>query len=303
MNISSVTSTKFSIFKSAIRATVTAVVLGLPIKTGCDTFIRNINNELPKVEVSATVSSVLDKILAEGLATETLTNIRGGVTHTFSNSELQKLRKLLINSKIKKTYTFPVDSSIKPYIPSTGQFGSVRPQGRAHLGVDIYPKLYGRKPQKPVSVLSATDGVVVSVKKSPKHDPENLIANNIKIMAPDGKIYSYDHLGRPEDYPTAKFYPLKELGEIVHVGDTLGTVGKTGETEVWHLHLAVEDLDVQKAQLKSPIWKKLYKQYSVYSTPRGQVDPLNEKKSGEISKYLNKYKIDKGEKVDYVDDL
>lgn len=291
--------------QSTVRTAVTAALLSLPLNKGCDTFVRNINKEFPAVEITLKAKSVriLEEVLTSGYETEKQVNIRGGVTHSFKAEQLEKLRQTLLESGIQTNYTMPVDTAIAPYIPSTGQFGSIRPQGRAHLGIDIYPRLYGRKPKQPVAVLSATDGIVVSVKQSPEYDPKNLIANNIKIMAPDGKIYSYDHLGRPEDYKNSKYTPLKKLGEIVHAGDTLGTVGKTGETAVWHLHFAVEDLEAQKAQLKNPLWQKLFKKHSVYATPRGQVDPLNENKAGEISKYLNKYKIEKGEKVDYADNL
>lgn len=290
--------------KKTLRIAAAAVMLSIPLKTGTDMFVKSINREIPKLEIATKESvSILRKNLTENFKTEQIVNCRGGVTNTYTIECLEKLRETLMNSRQKTSYTLPIDSQIKAYIPSTGQFGSIRPQGRAHLGVDIYPRLYGRKPKKPVAVLSATDGIVVSVKESPKHDPKNLIANNIKIMAPDGKIYSYDHLGRPEDYKGAKYIPLKKLGETVNAGDTLGTVGKTGETDVWHLHFGVEDMDVQKEQFKNPIWQKLFKNHSVYATPRGQVDPLDSTKAGGISQILNKYQVDKGPKVDYVDKL
>lgn len=303
MRIPAIASNRFTKLKTNLRTVFTAALLCMPVKTGCDIFVKNINKEIPKIETTANVKNILNKALVEGFHIETQVNCRGGVTKTFHAEELEKLRQQLISSGIKTEYMLPVDSATGAYIPATGQFGSIRPQGRAHLGIDIYPRLYGRKPKQPVAVVSATDGIVVSVKESPAHDPKNLIANNIKIMAPDGKIYSYDHLGRSEDYKNAKYTPLKKLGEIIHAGDTLGTVGKTGETAVWHLHFAVEDLEAQKEQLKNPVWQKLFKNHSVYATPRGQVDPLDADKAGEISKYLNKYKIEKGAKVDYAGKL
>lgn len=288
--------------KNSAKYIAASIIAMTPIQCAKDTFVR----EFSKIGAQKIAVKYEAKYLAsliDGLPVTETVNCRGGVTHCFTDSAMAVLRQRLMSSGAKTTYTPPVDTLIKPYIPSTGQFGSVRPQGRAHLGVDIYPRLYGRKPKEPVAVVSATDGIVVSVKKSPEKDPKNLIANNIKIMSPDGKIYSYDHLGRPEDYKGAKYTPLKELGSFVNKGDTIGTVGKTGETDVWHLHLGVEDLDAKAVQEKSPVWRNLFKKYSVYATPRGQVDPLDSVKSGEIAKFLNKYRVDKGEKVSYLKDL
>lgn len=283
--------------KSPLKVLAAAIMLSIPTPAG-DSFSRCVATKAsPKANI------VLNEAMTKGMEIIENINCRGGITHCFDDISLKKLQKLITNSNTKNTFVFPIDSALHPYIPSTGQFGSVRPGGRAHLGVDIYPRLYGRKPKEPIAVLSATDGIVVSVKKSPEHDPKNLIANNIKILGTDGKIYSYDHLGRPEDYKNAKYTPLKNLGKIVHAGDTLGTVGKTGETEVWHLHLGVEDLAEKEKQMKNPVWQKLFKNYSVYATPRGQVDPLDSTKAGGISNILNHYKIDKGPKVDYLDKL
>ena len=281
---------------NAVKTGLTALLVCTPASVG-DSFCKVTTKTFePKAKV------VLTKSLTQGLEVIEDINCRGGATHSFSETAVKKL-KSIIASLDNKTYVFPIDTALHPYIPSTGQFGSIRPAGRAHLGVDIYPRLYGRKPKTPVAVVSATDGIVVSVKKSPEYDPKNLIANNIKILGTDGKIYSYDHLGRPEDYKNTKYTPLKKLGEVVHSGDTLGTVGKTGETDVWHLHLGVEDLDEKAKQLKNPQWQKLFKHHSVYATPRGQVDPLDSCKAGEIAKILNQYKTDKGPKVDYIDKL
>ncbi|MBS4760485.1 MAG: M23 family metallopeptidase [Clostridium sp.] len=280
--------------KQTAKAALIAMVSAFPLQTAQDQFVK-LAKETP---VSTTMSTI-----TKGLDIVQNINCRGGVTHCFSDSSMIVLKKRLTSSNIKTVYKLPVDTAIKPYIPSTGQFGSIRPQNRPHLGIDIYPRLYGRKPKEPVAVMSATNGIVVSVKKSPKKDPKNLIANNIKIMSPDGKIYSYDHLGRPEDYKNAKFTELKNIGDIVQAGDTIGTIGKTGETEVWHLHFGVCDLDVQKMQKKNPTWLMLFKNNTVYATPMGQIDPLNKEKAGKISEVLGLYKIDKGPKVDYLDKL
>lgn len=287
--------------KNSAKVIFAAILTLTPAGCGKDQFVKDFSTTITPIVQK--YEAKLSKSFADSLKVVETINCRGGATHSYSDSSLSVLRTRLVESGIKTNYTMPVDTLIKPYIPSTGQFGSLRPAGRAHLGIDIYPRLYGRKPKEPVAVLSATDGIVVSVKRSPEKDPKNLIANNIKVMSSDGKIYSYDHLGRPEDYKNAKYTPLKKLGEVVHAGDTLGTVGKTGETDVWHLHFSVEDADAQKIQEKSAVWKNLFKRHSVYATPRGQVDPLDSSKAGDISMYLNKYKIDRGEKVSYVRDL
>lgn len=266
-----------------------------------DEFIKVIEREAPSIIKK--VELRLEKKLADSLTIVEQVNARGGKTKCYNDSSLEVLKAKMLKSGFKNTYVFPIDSGINAYIPSTGQFGSPRPAGRPHLGIDIYPVLYGRKPKKPVAVMSAIDGIVISVKESPKKDPQNLIANNIKIMGTDGKVYNYDHLSRPEDYPNSKYFKLKELGSVVHSGDTIGTVGRTGETAVWHLHMGVNDLDSKQSQLKSDIWQKLFKKHSVYANPIGQVDPLDSTKAGNISEILNKYKIDKGEKVDYVKNL
>ena len=281
---------------TATKVLMSSFLLSLPTPLAKDTFTKTpqITEIIPRHIVPK-----LNKSLTKGLKIVENINIRGGVTHCYNDSSMLVLQKRLLNTGIKGQYTCPIDTAIKPYIPSTGQFGSIRPAGRTHLGIDIYPRLYGRKPKKPVAVVSATDGIAVSVKKSPQNDPNNLIANNIKIMAPDGKIYSYDHLGRREDYKGAKYTELKEIGSIIHAGDTLGTVGHTGETAVWHLHFSVEDLNIKKEQEHSTLWKDLHKRYSVYATPRGQIDPLDKEKAGTIADFLNLYRIDKGEKVSY----
>lgn len=286
--------------KSCTKYVAATIFSALPVRCGVDTFVKELQKDFPRVEVSI---KNLSESLTQGLDVIENVNCRGGLTKAYSDSALFELRTKFSQYGIKTDYTQPIDTMLRPYIPSTGQFGSLRHQGRAHLGIDIYPRLYGRKPKEPVPVLSVSDGIVVSVKKSPDKDPKNLIANNIKIMSPDGKIYSYDHLGRPEDYKGAKYTPLKPLGSIVLKGDTLGTVGKTGETDVWHLHFGVEDLDEKVLQQKNKVWQKLFKNYSVYAIPRGQVDPLNRNKAGCISEILNKYRLDKGEKVPYLNDL
>lgn len=294
---------KFNIKKTA-KVILTAVLLSTPAKVAQDSFVKNLPryDEILKCETLPQRIEKVQKSLKNFIPI-TVINERGGVSHTYCVEDLKKIQNILKTSRIKTSYVFPIDSALHPYIPSTGQFGSPRPAGRAHLGLDIYPQLYGRKPPKPVYITSATDGVVVSAKKSPEKDPKNLIANSIKIMSPDGKMYSYDHMARPEDYNGSKYFDIKTPGEYVKAGDTIGIIGRTGETAVWHLHMGVEDLNEMNRQLNNEQWQKLHKKYGVYAVPRGQVDPLNKLKAGEISDILNKYRIDKGPKVDYLDKL
>lgn len=294
---------KFNL-KHTAKIALTAALLSAPAKVAQDSFVKMLPSSIEILQSSMLPKRVEQvQMSMENFTQITVINERGGISHTYGLEDLKKIQNIVQSSKIKTSYVFPIDSALHPYIPSTGQFGSPRPAGRAHLGVDIYPRLYGRKPDKPVYVRSATDGFIVSAKKSPEKDPKNLIANNIKIMSPDGKIYSYDHLARPEDYKKDKYFPLKKTGEYVKAGDTIGIVGRTGETAVWHLHLGVEDLAEMDRQLNNEQWQKLHKKYGVYAVPRGQIDPLNKQKAGVISDILNQYKIDKGPKVDYLNQL
>lgn len=301
MKITKIQTTVSSKYKTAAKFFIAAVSSLLPLQAGKDCFVKSMQKEIPIVIDK--LDKKFSQVLLKDLQTIENINTRGGITHCYSDSSLVVLKNRLVESKIKTEYIHPIDTAIKPYIPSTGQFGSIRPFGRLHLGIDIYPRLYGRKPKNPVPVVSVSDGIVISVKKSPDNDYKNIIANNIKIMSPDGKIYSYDHLGRKNDYKSEKYYPLRDLGSIVNCGDTLGYVGKTGETEIWHLHFSVEDLNIKKEQENNPVWKKLYSKYTDFATPKGQVDPLDNEKAGKISDYLKQYRVDKGPKVDYLDKL
>ena len=284
----------------AARIALTSLMFCLPAKTGTDIFVKNMLQHSVAVETISKANGLSClKNIASKFEIVADTNCRGGITRGFKSADITLLKNKMQKLKLETKYIPPIDTGIRPYIPSTGHFGSIRPQNRPHLGVDIYPRLYGRKPQEPVYIMSATDGIVVSSKKSPAHDPQNLIANNIKVLAPDGKMYSYDHMARPEDYTGAKYFDLKSPGEIVHAGDTIGIVGRTGETVVWHLHFAVTDQNEIQRQLKNPLWKNLFKNHGVYAVPRGQVDPLNRKKAGNIADILKQYHIDSGKKVDY----
>lgn len=109
-----------------------------------DEFIKVIEREAPSIIKK--VELRLEKKLADSLTIVELVNARGGKTKCYNDSSLGVLKAKMLKSGFKNTYVFPIDSGINAYIPSTGQFGSPRPAGRPHLGIDIYPVLYGRKP-------------------------------------------------------------------------------------------------------------------------------------------------------------
>lgn len=246
---------------------------------------------IPPTIISQPVS--LDSSFVANLKDTFVTNFRGGVSHCYTDSSLEVLRKRILSKNLAKKYFPPVDTLLKPYIGNLGQFGSPRPNGRPHIGVDIYTTTYGRKPLKPVPIHPTINGIVISTKKAREKD--NLIANHVAIMGTDGKIYSFDHLAKGSDYPKNKEVPLKPLGTIVTPQDTLGYMGATGETSLWHLHFSVRDLDTKKKQELNPTWKKLYKDNKDYSKPDGQVNPLDSAKAGPIANTLHKYEIQKGQ--------
>lgn len=213
------------------------------------------------------------------------TNFVGGITRTYSSENIQKLKSVIKRTTNISDYELPIKNSKDVYIEPFGMFFAKRPEGRPHLGLDIFVSPYARKPEQPVYVTSPVAGVVISNKKANPND--NLIANCVGILGVDGKRYAFDHLARPTDYKTSVSMP--EVGTIVQKGDTLGVVGNTGETTLWHLHMTVSSDEQLAKQKKSKMWQNV-SQISKYSSLRGQSDPLNEKESGFIAKLLNTYK-------------
>lgn len=213
------------------------------------------------------------------------TNFVGGVTKTYSAENIKKIK-----SKIKRRtdildYELPIKNSKNVYVEPFGMFFAKRPNGRPHLGLDIFVSPYAKKPEQPVYVTSPISGVVVSNKKANPND--NVVANCVGILGVDGKRYAFDHLARQNDYKESVKMP--NVGDIVQKGDTIGIVGSTGETSLWHLHMTVTSDEQLEKQKKSKMWQDVSK-ISKYSSLRGQSDPLNEKESGFIAKLLNNYR-------------
>jgi len=284
--------------KSTTRAILGSAIIALPI-VGCSQ--KNIveptenpsalDSAVQRHAAAARQVGVLDPTLTQGLKDTTLINMRGGATKTYTDSSLEILKERILDRNIHAKYSFPIDTAYKPYISNWGVFGAPR-GNRPHLGIDIYTTKAGKKPKEPVAVLSPIDGIVISQKKSL---PKNKIIGNItKIMGVDGKIYTFDHMAKASDYPNYREIPLKNVGAIAKTNDTLGIVGNTGETAVWHLHLSVQDLDVKKQQAKNPAWQELYHRFKDFAKPEGQVDPLDSTKAGKITQILKTYKIEGG---------
>lgn len=271
--------------KRMAQATIGLFMLCHPLSLGVDTFQKQSSKAFQDLPL------VTQKI-TNGLKENVFSDTRGSKTFFYNDSCLQVLKERILKKQIRPSFSPPINPNFRPYIGDTGHFGSPRPFGRVHLGVDIYASLYGRKPKKPVPVQPVTDGIVVYVQKANPDD--NLEPNHVKIMGYDGKIYGYNHLARAEDYNKFKPVTLPELGSEVSTKDTVGYVGATGETAVWHLHMSVCDLDVQKEQVKNPLWQKLHKKHRGYAKPLGQVDPLDSTKAGPVSSALRVYRIDKG---------
>lgn len=244
-------------------------------------FTFNNNNKL-------TIEALKDSIKKLNIVIET--NFRGGKIFKFDSASIVKLKHIIQKNPEEISYSAPITNSKDVYLCNFGLFGAKRPQGRPHMGLDIFVTPYGRKPKKPVTIQSPIEGVIISSKKA--NDSNNVISNAVTVLGVDGKKYSFDHMARKEDYLKEKIIPLPEVGQIIKQNDTLGYVGNTGETDLWHLHLTVMTDEELKKQLADPKWIKLSKK-SQYTPLNGQVNPLNENEAGKIALFLNQYrKID-----------
>lgn len=221
-----------------------------------------------------------------GLNIITETNFRGGKIIKFDSTSVEKLKNLIKRDSTEISYNSPIKNTPNVYLCKFGMFGAKRPQGRPHMGLDIFVTPYSMKPKKPILISSPVDGVVIAHKKA--NDKNNIIANSITILGVDGRQYAFDHMARAKDYPKDKAISLPEVGKIVKTGDSIGYVGNTGETSLWHLHLSVMTDEQLKKQLSDKNWIKLSKK-SEYTALKGQVDPLDEKGAGKIATFLNLY--------------
>jgi murein DD-endopeptidase MepM/ murein hydrolase activator NlpD len=101
----------------------------------------------------------------------------------------------------------------------TDSWGSPRPGGRHHQGVDIFAR-------RGTPIHSATRGIVVTV------GDNQLGGHIVKVFGPGGEWHYYAHLDH-----FAKVRP----GDVVHPGDILGYVGNSGDasTTPCHLHYGI----------------------------------------------------------------
>jgi peptidoglycan hydrolase-like protein with peptidoglycan-binding domain len=93
--------------------------------------------------------------------------------------------------------------------------------GRVHLGVDI-----GAPSGTPVQAVAT--GRVIQIYRD---RPGSLSGNGLKIATADGTYFFYAHL--------ASIAPGIALGVPVSAGQTIGTMGKTGNAAITHLHFEV----------------------------------------------------------------
>lgn len=98
-------------------------------------------------------------------------------------------------------------------------FGSPRGEGRRHEGVDIFAPRYS-------PILSTTNGVVVSVGEN------RLGGRTVSVIGPGAQRHYFAHL---------ESYGKVRVGQWVHEGYTLGTVGDSGNARGTppHLHYGI----------------------------------------------------------------
>lgn len=101
----------------------------------------------------------------------------------------------------------------------TNSWGSPRPGGRGHQGVDIFAAR-GRP------IVSTTRGIVTKV------GTNRLGGNVVKVLGPGLEWHYYAHLDR---------YGPVHPGDVVRPGDLLGYVGNTGDARgtPYHLHYGI----------------------------------------------------------------
>ncbi|HIG75924.1 MAG TPA: M23 family metallopeptidase [Bacteroidetes bacterium] len=116
------------------------------------------------------------------------------------------------------TLPVPVAGVTPPQLADT--WGAPRSNGRTHEGIDIFA-------DRGTPVVSATEGVVLGV------GTNSLGGNVVRVMGPGREVHYYAHLDAHAD----------ELadGQRVMAGDTLGTVGTSGNAAGTppHLHYGI----------------------------------------------------------------
>ena len=101
----------------------------------------------------------------------------------------------------------------------TDSWGSPRPGGRSHQGIDIFAP-------RGTAIRSATPGIVLSV-------GENRLGGHVvRVAGPGGEWHYYAHMDH-----FAAIHP----GDVVRAGDILGYVGDSGDAKgtPCHLHYGI----------------------------------------------------------------
>ena len=109
-------------------------------------------------------------------------------------------------------------------------WGAPRSGGRRHEGIDLFAARGTR-------VVSATEGIVWRIGEDP------LGGRVVWVLGPAGQMHYYAHLDRQAG---------RRVGDLVGVGDTLGTVGTTGNARGGPPHL----------------------HYGIYAAGAGAIDPF-----------------------------
>lgn len=275
---------KISPVKLIATATLLGTSLCIPVKTGNALRYQSQDEFIKQMEV---FERPFEEKVMDDLNIIEETNFRGGKIRKFDDKSVAILKERLMAHFPVVDYQLPIENKKNIYLEDFGKFFAKRPNGRPHLGLDIFATPYARKPKEPVLITSPINGVVISEKHARRED--NVIANSITIMGTDGRRYGFEHMARAEDYPDYASIPLPKVGTYMHKGDSIGYIGHTGETSLWHLHLSVMTDEQLEYQKHSPKWQKIQAN-SPYSVLRGQVDPLDENSTGPLAKLLNTYR-------------
>lgn len=277
-------------FRNKLFPILTLTAFAIPIEIGLEQQVLSINSEettIPSTYYLPNTNCITPQDL-NGLTIVADTNFAGGISHCFDTESIQKLKDRIYMPDSLLEYKLPIKNDNNIYLEPFGYFWANRPnrnKKRPHLGLDIFVSPDSRKPKKPVLIQAPVDGVVISHKRAREKD--NVIANCVILLGRDGRRYSFDHIARPSDYEDSISMPT--VGTILKAGDSIGYVGNTGETALWHLHLAVMTDEQLEKQINDKYWQKIASQSS-YSQLKGQVNPLNPEEAGPIAYLLSQYR-------------
>ncbi len=270
--------------RKIILPILTASAIAFPVKTAEECAAR-MASDIP-ISMVYNSNKIQPRDL-DGLKIVADTNFEGGISHRFDDESIQKLKKRILMPDSLLEYKLPIENTSNVYLEPFGYFFANRPYGnktRPHLGLDIFASQFSRKPKKPVLIKAPVDGVIISNKRARESD--NSISNCVVLLGRDGRRYAFDHMARPNDYKDS--VPMPTVGTIMKAGDSIGYVGSTGETAMWHLHLTVMTDEEAEAQNASDAWRNLASRIK-YCELRGQVNPLDREKAGPIADSLCKY--------------